>query len=161
MQDDDGTTAAELGLLLQQIGVLVSPRTILKGRRALGWTYHSSAYCQLTRPVNEEKRLQWAREYRDNNFENVVWTDETSVQLETHKCFYCHKLRQKPRYKPRPKHPVKVHVWAGISWNGHTDICIFKCIMNAELYVRILGECLVPFLESVYPNGHRFMQDMT
>ena len=31
--------------------------------------------------------------------------------------------------------------------------------MNVELYIQILGECLVPFLESVYPNGHRFMQD--
>ena len=159
MQDDDETTAAELGLLLQQMGVLVSSRTILKGRRALGWSYRGSAYCQLIRAVNKEKRLQWAREYRDDNFENVVWTDETSVQLETHRRFCCRKFRQKPRYKPRPKHPVKVHVWAGISWNGRTDICIFNGIMNAELYVRILGECLVPFLESVYPNGHRFMQD--
>ena len=88
-----------------------------------------------------------------------MWSDETSVQLETHRRFCCRKFRQKPRYKPRPKHPVKVHVWAGISWNGRTDICIFTGIMNAELYVRILGECLVPFLESVYPNGHRFMQD--
>ena len=139
MQDDDETTAAELGLLLQQMGVLVSSRTILKGRRALGWSYRGSAYCQLIRAVNKEKRLQWAREYRDDNFENVVWTDETSVQLETHRRFCCRKFRQKPRYKPRPKHPVKVHVWAGISWNGRTDICIFNGIMNAELYVRILG----------------------
>ena len=60
--------------------------------------------CQLIRLVNKEKRLQWTREYRCDSFEDVVWSDEPSVR------FLCHKLQQKPRYKPRPKHPVKVHV---------------------------------------------------
>ena len=29
------------------------------------------------------KRLEWAREYLEDDFEDVVWTDETSIQLET------------------------------------------------------------------------------
>ena len=63
------------------------------------------------------------------------------------------------RYKPRPKHPVKVHVWAGISWNGATRACIFDGIMDAEFYCQILDEFLVPFIRTVYPHHHRFMQD--
>ena len=59
----------------------------------------------------------------------------------------------------RPKHPVKVHVWAGISMRGRTGICIFDGLMNAELYVTILQRTLLPFLYEVYPDGHRFMQD--
>ena len=66
---------------------------------------------------------------------------------------------QRPRYKPRPKHPVKVHVWAGISYMGTTKLCIFEGIMNAELYINILNDCLVPSLRRMYPGGHRFMQD--
>ena len=31
--------------------------------------------------------------------------------------------------------------------------------MNADLYVEILNNCLVPFLQQTYPDGHRFMQD--
>ena len=38
----------------------------------------------------------------------------------------------------RPKHPLKVHVWAGISMEGRTAICIFEGIMNKELFVNIL-----------------------
>ena len=59
----------------------------------------------------------------------------------------------------RAKHPVKVHVWAGISMRGRTGICIFDGIMDADLYISILEKSLVPFLRDVYPDSHRFMQD--
>ena len=59
----------------------------------------------------------------------------------------------------RPKHPVKVHVWAGISYRGTTDLVIFDGIMTAHCYVSMLKESLVPFIRKFYPDGHRFMQD--
>ena len=31
--------------------------------------------------------------------------------------------------------------------------------MDAETYVEILNTNLLPFIDSVYPHGHRFMQD--
>lgn len=62
-------------------------------------------------------------------------------------------------FPDRPKHPTKVHVWAGISMRGRTGICIFEGVMNAELFVEILDKTLLPFIDSVYPEGHQFMQD--
>ena len=59
----------------------------------------------------------------------------------------------------RPKHPVKVHIWAGISCSGATTIVIFDGIMNAEGYANILNQALVPFISATYPDGHRLMQD--
>ena len=50
-------------------------------------------------------------------------------------------------------------MWAGISTRGPTGICIFEGTMDAELYVEILQNTLVPFLHEVYPRGHRFMRD--
>ena len=59
----------------------------------------------------------------------------------------------------RPKHPLKVHVWAGISTQGRTPICIFEGIMDRFLYTSILQGSLLPFIDEVYPESHRFMQD--
>ena len=59
----------------------------------------------------------------------------------------------------KPKHPPKVHVWAGISVNGPIKICIFDGVMDASLYVEILCTTLLPFIAKKYPRGHRFMQD--
>ena len=116
---------------------------------------------RLIRQQNKEKRLRWARENLHDDFADIVWSDETTVQFETHRRFCCRKKGkdQKPRYKPHPKYPIKLHVWGGISCRGTTKLCIFDGIMNAELYIQILEEFLIPFLNQVYPNGHRFIRD--
>ena len=59
----------------------------------------------------------------------------------------------------RAKHPIKVHVWAGISLKGPTDIIIFEGIMDAPLFVEILKVGLLPFIRDKFPESHRFMQD--
>ena len=133
--------------------------SVLRCRTSLGWTFRGSAYCQLIREVNKTKRLEWAKLYKDDDFENVIFTDESTVQLESHRRFCCRKKGEAPRPKPRPKHPLKVHVWAGISMRGTIGICIFDGIMNKELYIDILDQMLVPFVCSVYPDGHRMMAD--
>ena len=59
----------------------------------------------------------------------------------------------------RPKHPTKVHVWAGISKRGRTAICVFEGIMKQELFVDIMRSALIPSINSLFPDGHRLMMD--
>lgn len=148
MSQDDETTAKELVTALRSDGISLSMFTALKACKLLGWTSHGTAYCQLIRAPNREKRLRWAQENVAERFEDVIWSYETSAQMEAHRRFCCRK----------GGHPVKVHVWAGISWNGATKACIFDGLMDAEFYCKILDEFLVPFIQNVYPHNHRFMQ---
>ena len=159
MQEDDETTATQLQAKLAARGCYVSLTTILRNRRQLGWVYRGSAYCQLIRNENKQKRLEWARANLDNNFDDVIWSDESSIQLDCHKRYCCRKEGEKPRPKPRPKHPTKVHVWAGISKKGATGICIFEGTMDATLYCEILRRTFLPFLQEKFPDSHKFMQD--
>lgn len=101
MKSDDETTAIQLYHLLKARGHPLSLRTILRCRSALGWTFRGSAYCQLIREPNKVKRLNWAKENIGDTFDNVVWTDETTVQLQTHRRFCCRKRGEAPRNKPR------------------------------------------------------------
>ena len=104
MRSDDETTANQLHVLLSRLGYSLSLRTILRCRTILGWTFRGSAYCQLIRHANKEKRLDWACLYLHKavtGFENIVWTDECTVQLETHRRFCCRKRRERPKNKPR------------------------------------------------------------
>lgn len=109
--------------------------------------------------MNKQKRLEWAREHLHDSFENVIWSDESSIQLDCHRRYCCRKEGERPRPKPRPKHPTKVHVWAGISKRGATGVCIFEGIMDAPLFCQILQRTLLPFLQEKFPDHHRFMQD--
>ena len=96
--------------------------------------------------------MEWAREYLHDDFSDVVWTDETTVQLESHKRYCCRKQGATPKPKPHPKHPRKVHVWGGISTNGRMELVIFEGIMDASLYLEILkvGLKLVTTLIGTY-----------
>ena len=101
MREDDETTAMQLHVLLAGMGYNISKRTTLCCRTALGWTFRGSAYCQLIREANKLKCLEWVQQYRSDAFDNVVWTDECSMQLEIHKRFCCRKTGEPPCLKPR------------------------------------------------------------
>ena len=50
----------------------------------------------LIRAANREKRYRWALENLGAGFDDVIWSDETSVQMEPHRRFCCRKKGQKP-----------------------------------------------------------------
>ena len=129
-------------------------------RKKIGWTLQRSRYCQLVRDANKVKRLQygqWVLETGDT-FNNVIFSDECLISLEQF-CRTCYrKIGEPANRKPKPKHALKVHVWAGISRHGAMKICIFEGIMLADLYCDILRSHLIPFINEKLPN-HRFMQD--
>ena len=163
MKADDETTATQLHALLVSHSVYISLSTILRSRGLLGWTFRGSKYCQLIRNENKSKRLLWAiqniHEALVCGFEDVIWTDETTVQLESHRRHSYRKKGEPAVLKPRPKHPTKVHVWAGISKKGKTPIVIFEGLMDATFYITVLRNGLLPFIQSTCPDSHRFMQD--
>ena len=162
MQLDDETTAVQLQKLLVDSRHPLSLKTILASRRKLGWTFRGSAYCQLIREANKIKRLEWAKANvsaaLSNGFKDVLYTDESSIQLECHRRFACRKKGTQARPKPRAKHPCKVDVWAGISWKGPTPIVIFEGMMNAPGYIEVLESGLLPYIANV-DSCPRFMQD--
>ena len=142
--------------------VVASLSTIKRARRHLDWSSKRTRYCQLISDINKEKRMEWCLEMvlaGDLDFEDVIWTDECSVQLESHRKITYHKVGQPAKMISRPKHPAKVHVWAGISAKGATAIVIFTGILTATRYTDILDAALIPFIDEHYPVKHRFQQD--
>ena len=155
MNENNELTATQIKNILEY-GVKVTKSTVRRARQLLGWTYRRPAYCQTIRMGNIDKRLAWAEANLGDDFHDVIWTDETTVQLETHKRLCS---RKKGFTKPRAKHPTKIHVWAGISWNSATSLCTFSRALNAQRYVEILQQSLLPSLRNMYPHHHRFMRD--
>ena len=140
----------------------VSQSTVKRARRELGWMAKKTRYCALISDKNQEARVEWCKKQQresDLEFENVLWTDECTVQLESHRLITFRKEGQPVVYRMRPKHPPKVHVWAGISRRGSTQVVVFTGTMTATRYVKILEAALLPFLKKNYPDGHRYMQD--
>ena len=101
MRADNETTAYQLHSLLNEKGYSISLHTILRWWTALGWTFRRSAYCQLIRQANKAKRLTWAQQHLDDTFDNVIWTYECTVKMESHRRFSCRKRGEALHPKPR------------------------------------------------------------
>ena len=160
MRKNDEMTSAKIKKKLAKRGISVSSSTVRRSRKEQGWTLQRTAYCQLIRDANKVKRLEFAQRVLESGdtFHNVIFSDECSISLQSYRRT-CFRMADEPtKRKPKPKHPLKVHVWGGISRHGATKICIFDGIMDADLFCNILQTTLVPFIRNKLPD-HRFMQD--
>lgn len=159
--DNDEITTTELMHRLASI-VTASRATVGRARLSLGWTSKVTRYCQLIRQANKQKRLEFCQQLLSSgeNFNNIIFTDESMVILAPSKRHLYHKKGEARKFRAKAKHPVKVYIWGGISKRGATSCVIFTNTMDAERYTRILQAGLLPFIASHFPDGNfRFQQD--
>ena len=138
-----------------------SSSMVRRSRKQQGWTLQRTTYCQLIQDANKMKRLEFAQRVLESGdtFHNAIFSNECSISLQSYRRTCFRMADELTKRKPKPKHPLKVHVWGGgISRHGATKICIFDGIMDADLFCNILETTLVPFIRNKLPD-HRFMQD--
>uniref|UniRef100_A0A3B3SNP9 Tc1-like transposase DDE domain-containing protein n=1 Tax=Paramormyrops kingsleyae TaxID=1676925 RepID=A0A3B3SNP9_9TELE len=85
--------------------------------------------------------------------------DETTVALDRFATMaFCKRGRRV--FKPKPKHPLKVHVWGAISRLGPGPIAIFEGIMDRSFFEEvIIKETAAPYIRETFGVHHRFFQD--
>ena len=138
MRRDYERMAYQLHRLLSEKGYSISLRTILWCRTMLGWTFRGSAYCQIIRDANKAKQLQWAREHKDDSFDDVIWSDECTVQMESHRRFVCRKHGETPR--PKPRWDYLIHLVIIKHWDGQSPSC-FCNILCVDLNTQPRYTC--------------------
>lgn len=151
LERNNELTAPKLQKRLKiELGENVPLSTIKRIRYNLGWRNGAAKYCQFIRPKNATKRVKFAESALANqwDFKDVLFTDECTVILDRHakRCF----RRVTDAFitlKPKVKHPLQVHIWAGISWHGASRICIFDghVRMDRFLFCKILSNNFLPF----------------
>jgi len=82
--------------------------------------------------LNKRKRLIWFKEQLETkeDFANIVFTDECTVQLEHHSHICFRKKLQPCVLKQRAKQLIKVHLWVGISARGAMRVVMSTSIMD-------------------------------
>lgn len=73
-------------------------------------------------------------------------TDECTVQLEQHSRICFRKKLQPRTLKQRAKHPIKTHIWGGISSRGATSLVMFMGIMDVQCLGALYEAGLILYL---------------
>ena len=119
LEEDDKTTSVELRrLVARKFGADISAASIRKYLRAsLQWAVVRTRYGPMISDTNKQKRSEFTTKCLENrdDLDNIIWTDESSVQLKSHCQTTRMKIGRKSNFKLVAKHELKVHVWAGIS----------------------------------------------
>lgn len=163
LYENDELTSRQLLSTLKELYPLlrVSLPTITHARKKLGWVCTKPHYRQLIHNLNKRKHLVWCQFLQRTNekYENVIFIDEYTVQLERHSRLCFRKKHQCRRLKPRPKHPLKLYIWGGISFRGAINVIMFSGIMDAVHYKQILEAGLLPFINECFPDNHCLQQE--
>ena len=111
---NDELTANDLQkLLIDNFKINLSIPSIKRIRKKLGWKQTGPRYCQAIRPANCIKRLEFVKKLQAENdtFENVIFTDESSIIIDRHAGVCFRKVGEEANLKATVKHPVKVNIF--------------------------------------------------
>lgn len=128
---------------LKKKGLNISCDTIRRRLRAHNVKYRSTLKKPLLSEKHVEKRISWAQENMDRDWDNIIFSDEASFWAGTSIartwCTPTNRLVQRT-----VKHPVKVHVWGCFSKQGFGTLHIFTDNLNAAKMVKIYEKALLP-----------------
>jgi hypothetical protein len=111
MSDDRERSASEVSRSVRQrFGVTVSDSAIKRAQQKLGWKRRAVIYCQQVLIANKPKRLELALRcmIMNEQFQDVVFTDETTVKIQNSLNYSFRKDGGEIRQRPKPKHPYQV-----------------------------------------------------
>lgn len=128
---------------LNKKGVEISQRTVRRRLNEAGAKYNQPLSKPLLTDNHREKRLKWAQDQRSTDWNQVIFSDETTIRMNSVKGLVWN-LPGKKKVVRTVKHPVKVNVWGCFSIHGFGRVVCFKENLNADLMCHIYKYGLLP-----------------
>ena len=153
---DSSISTRTLATKLSKIDVNVSHQTVGRYLATLGYKKALPLGTPMLTDAHKRKRVAWAREHLDDNWDNTFFSDETAFKLFRNTVERWYKGARPIRRIPKDQR--KIFVWGGFCINGKSSLFCFSEIMDAKFYVNILREH-TPEIEQLMEDEWRFQQD--
>lgn len=155
-----------------ELNLSVSSRTVQRRLAEKGLGGKSPRKVPMLTPKHLKARLKYAKDHfdwvgpeKEKQWRNVLWSDETKVNLIgsdgkswVHRPLGCAYM---PQYTNKTfKHGGgNIMVWGCFSWYGVGPLYWIDRIMDQHLYAQILREVMLPHAEWEMPLKWQFQQD--
>ncbi|CAF3368546.1 unnamed protein product [Rotaria socialis] len=144
-------TAQDVTNQLERRGGAVSERTIRRRFNEAGARYSRPMSKPLLTERHRQNRLRWAQHHKTTDWNQVIFSDETTVRLNCVKGLVWN-FPGKKKVIRTVKHPVKVNVWGCFSSKGFGRIVCFKQNLDAKFMCSIYKWGLLPTAQKQF--GH-------
>ncbi|KAL4501537.1 hypothetical protein ABPG72_018588 [Tetrahymena utriculariae] len=128
----------------------ISKVTTLKVMKEFDMKYALPKQIPILNASHIEKRYTYTKSYQGIDVKDLIFTDESyfNIQRSKQKCWH---FNNQTQYTPQSQEQICLMVWAAISWEGKSQICIkpsgYK--INSESYIQILKDYLSPFIQEL------------
>ncbi len=149
--------------LRETCDIKISDRTVRRRLLENGLKYCRAKKKPLLTEKARKKRLQWASAHRDQDWSNVIFSDESRFCLINDRPVSVRR-RKGEEYLPECLNPTMKHggggimVWGCISSKGVGRLYKVNGTVNGEYYINILKYCAVPSLNHHFGDGEAIFQ---
>jgi transposase len=149
-------SAGAIAARLEDIGVDVSRSTVSRHLGDHGYRNALPLRTPMLTQAHKQKRVEWAQNHKDDNWNKTLFSDETSFQLFRNTIKHWYKNARPIRCMPKDR--SKIFAWGGFCINGTTSLFCFRRIMDGKFYTEILERHL-PEVRSMLRGRWRLQQD--
>ena len=123
--------------------VEISERIVRRRLKEAGVKYNRLIAKPLLTERHRENRLKWAQEHQATNWDQVIFSDETTVRLNSVKGLVWN-LPGKKKMVRTVKHPIKVNIWGCFSSRGFGRVVCFRQNLDSKFPCDIYKRGLLP-----------------
>ena len=149
-------SAGSIAKKLKDNGVEVSRSTVSRHLSDLGYRNALPLCTPMLTLVHKQKRVEWAKKHKNDNWKRTLFSDETAFQLFCNTIKHWYKGARPIR--PMPKDRTKILAWGGFCVKGKTSLFCFRRIMDGKFYTEIIEKHL-PEVRNMLRNNWRLQQD--
>ena len=136
-------STGQIAFRLSKKGINISETTLRRRFKEAGVQSMRPTSKPLLTNGHIKKRLQWAIQHQDIDWDEVVFRDENSFHMEQ-VIRHVWKRRSDKYYVPTMKHSAKIHVWSCFSKHGFGKLVLFRQTLNSKLMCKIYKNGLLP-----------------
>lgn len=140
---DTFVTTHDIKHRLKKKRVSISHETIRRRLHEAGGKFGPPMSKPLLTEDHMKNRLKWAKDHLSTDWDQVIFSDETTIYLNQVKGRVWN-LPGKKKVARTVKHPTKVNVWGCFSSRGFGRIFCFKENLNAKRMCNIYKRALLP-----------------
>jgi transposase len=158
MENDRALTSEDLSKEMKTRGVEISSSTIRRRLHEAGLQFSSPTLKPALETLHQTERLRFAKQNKRRNWNNVLFTDETTFNLKPRNRKIW-KRRTEKIYMRRKRHYPKIHVWGCFGSKGFGQIVLFKENLTSKKLIKIYEEGLLPSTKMFNGTAWTLLED--
>lgn len=135
----------------------ISARTVSRRLNDIGLKKFKPKFVPKITDNQKKERVLFARKHRKTNWNTVIFSDESTFQLD-HNAHTVWAKNQSEAVVPKCKYSKKVMIWGAFSAKGLSRLCFVEKILNSVKYQDILKNYLKPFMTRKHGNSECIFQ---